>query len=60
MTREQTLAALKDIIETMADDPEAAHSTADSVIHQFLAANGFEDIADAWGAAEDAIGFWYA
>lgn len=41
-------------------DPETSHVLADQVLVDFLRSNGFADVADAFDAASDRIGFWYA
>jgi hypothetical protein len=41
-------------------DEEAAHGTADDLLIEFLREIGYEDVADAYEAARDRVGFWYA
>jgi len=55
----------KDVIEKLDaiedGDTEMAHQEADSLILQFLRANGLFDVAAAWDRVEERCGgFWYA
>lgn len=59
MTEQEAIAALKLTGESM--DKEQAHQDADSVLLNFLADDGYDDIANAFIAADDNCGgFWYA
>ncbi len=42
------------------DDPEKYHWEADEIVLEFLRAHGHSGIADAFEAARDRVGFWYA
>ena len=61
-TREQALdEALKKLGELTANsDNEIAHSVADAALLTYLEETGQKELADAWRAAEDRVGFWYA
>jgi hypothetical protein len=41
-------------------DNEVAHSVADAALLTYLEQIGHKDVADAWRAAEERVGFWYA
>ena len=41
-------------------DPEIAHGEADDLLIAFLRWSGHSNVADAWVAACDRVGFWYA
>ena len=49
-------------LESMKDDadPEAAHGDAEDALCEFLREVGYGDAADAFEAARDRVGFWYA
>ena len=49
------LDALKD-----GDDEEVAHGEAEQILMAFLRGNDFAKVADAFEAARDRVGFWYA
>lgn len=57
MTKEE---AIKKLNQIKVGDNESAHCIADGILLEFLAENGFEDIADAWRGTDDRVGFWYA
>jgi hypothetical protein len=42
------------------DDQEIAHCEAENVLTEYLREIGHEAIADAFEAARDRVGFWYA
>uniref|UniRef100_A0A6H1ZRJ4 Uncharacterized protein n=1 Tax=viral metagenome TaxID=1070528 RepID=A0A6H1ZRJ4_9ZZZZ len=41
-------------------DPEVCHVRADQLLIEFLRANGFGHVANAWENTKKRIGFWYA
>lgn len=41
-------------------DPESAHSRADAILSNYVRAIGEVAIADAFEAARERVGFWYA
>jgi hypothetical protein len=41
-------------------DPEVAHAQADDILAAWVKANGGEQVAAAYEAAGDRVGFWYA
>lgn len=41
-------------------DEEVAHSEAEKMLMAFLRGNGFGKVAEAYEAARDRVGFWYA
>lgn len=41
-------------------DPEEAHTDAESILLAFLRHAGYTRVADAFEAANDRVGFWYA
>lgn len=58
MTKDQAINQLNAIPD---EDVESAHVAADQVLLEFLTANGFAEVADAWTALEKRCdGFWYA
>jgi hypothetical protein len=58
MTKDQ---AIKQLNAIPNGDVEAAHIAADQVLLEFLRANGFAEVADAWTTLEKRCdGFWYA
>ena len=42
------------------DDPESSHGNAESIVLKFLHDAGHGDVAAAFEAARDRVGFWYA
>jgi predicted GNAT family N-acyltransferase len=56
MTEQEAIEKLEEIVNTK--DTETAHIDADDLISDFIRANGFEKLADAYDEA--ASGFWYA
>ena len=54
----------KEVIERLNEltdgDPESAHSEADRLITDALLIAGMRDVAEAYIAARDRVGFWYA
>lgn len=57
MTRQDAKRRLDKLTD---DDPESAHGRAEDIICQFLKDNGFGDVAEAFEAARDRVGFWYS
>ena len=57
MTEQEAINLINNLPE---DDPESAHVYADEAVMEFLKANGFSGLAEAWVAADEDIGFWYA
>lgn len=41
-------------------DPEVTHGDADDILLAVLRSNGLSEVADAWDACRDRVGFWYA
>lgn len=41
-------------------DPEQAHGDADDILLAVLRSNGLSEVADAWDACRERVGFWYA
>lgn len=41
-------------------DQEAAHSQCEALLMSFLRGNGYGKVAEAYEAARDRVGFWYA
>ena len=56
LTKDEALEALA----SLHGDPEEAHGAADEILTMFLRGIGHHDIADAFWAASDKIGFWWA
>ena len=42
------------------DDPESAHGCAEDILCDFLRAQGYSGVAEAFESARDRVGFWYA
>jgi hypothetical protein len=42
------------------NDPETAHGRADEILCEFIRAIGHAEVAVAFEAAADRVGFWYA
>ena len=42
------------------DDPEEVHGDADDILLAVLRSNGLSEVADAWEACRERVGFWYA
>lgn len=40
--------------------PEDAHKQADAILLDVLRSNGLGEVADAWYACKERVGFWYA
>jgi len=60
MTQEQAVQELETIGRGGHTHSEEAHLHADRMILQFLRDNGFAQVADAWDAAQERVGFWYS
>jgi hypothetical protein len=41
-------------------DPETAHGRADEILCEFIRSIGHAEVAEAFEAAADRVGFWYA
>jgi len=57
MTKEEAVRKLKNLPK---GDNEIAHSTADDILLEFLEAEGFKVVAEAFRQADKDITFWYA
>ena len=57
MNKDQAIAKLNALA---AGDSESAHVQADEILCAVLAANGFEDVAEAYKKADLRVEFWYA
>lgn len=40
--------------------PEECHGDADDILLAVLRSNGLSEVADAWDACRERVGFWYA
>lgn len=60
MTQEQAMQELAKIGRGGFTCSEEGHGHADHVVLQFLRDNGFAQVADAWDAAQERVGFWYS
>lgn len=64
MNKKQRAAKQKalDVLDNISSygDTEADHGLADEALTEFLDALGHNDVADAWRAAYERAGFWYA
>jgi len=60
MTENEAIAGLKALADIPRDN-EAVHGDADQMLLDFLRANGFAAVADAWEDLAVVVGgFWYA
>ena len=60
MTHDEAVRKLTAMMDLMGRDPEKAHSEADAILLKYLEHNDAIEIAAAYRAARDAVGFWYA
>lgn len=57
MTKDEVILRLRYLPK---DDPDTAHSEADSLLLDALLIAGMSDVVSAFQEARDRIGFWYA
>ena len=61
MTKEEAITKLNALGSSSSpSNREFDHIIADSVLVNFLADNGFFDVAEAYREATDRVGFWYS
>lgn len=48
------------MLQNLPQDQEVAHGEADDILCEYLRSIGESEVADAFDAASDEIGFWYA
>lgn len=58
MTPQEAIKRLNDFQWDMC--PEDVHGDADNTLLAVLRSNGLGEVADAWEACRDRVGFWYA
>ena len=57
MTTQEGIEKLNGLSRPM--EPEDVHWDADEILLAVLRSNGLSEVADAWDACRDRVGFWY-